>query len=128
MPDKTKGKKTSIPKNDSNKKPKNRTKNEIKNETKNETKKKTKSNSDKKINKKSSKIKIESGFSSEKLQRTISSKLFDSTDDKPINAEDIFKDNDLIVIKKGKITEKSKLIRDKNQTTWVDKYRPKTLN
>jgi replication factor C subunit 2/4 len=45
----------------------------------------------------------------------------------PLNAEDLFKGNDMIVIKKTKSTDKSKFIRDKNQTTWVDKYRPKTL-
>jgi replication factor C subunit 2/4 len=45
----------------------------------------------------------------------------------PLNVEDIFKGNDLIIIKKDKMTAKAKYIRDKNQTTWVDKYRPKTL-
>ena len=45
----------------------------------------------------------------------------------PLNAEDLFRGNDMIVIKKNKTSEKTKIIRDKNQTTWVDKYRPKTL-
>ena len=45
----------------------------------------------------------------------------------PLNVEDIFKGNDLIIVKKDKMTAKAKYIRDKNQTTWVDKYRPKTL-
>jgi replication factor C subunit 2/4 len=48
------------------------------------------------------------------------------TDD-PIKIEDIFKGNDLIIIKKDKMTSRAKYIRDINQTTWVDKYRPKTL-
>lgn len=45
----------------------------------------------------------------------------------PLDVEDIFKGNDLIILKKDKMTTKAKYIRDKNQTTWVDKYRPKTL-
>lgn len=43
------------------------------------------------------------------------------------NIDEIFCDNDIIVIKKNKISKSIELRRDKNQTTWVDKYRPKTL-
>lgn len=40
----------------------------------------------------------------------------------------IFENDDMIVIKKKTTTVLAKPFRDKNQTTWVDKYRPKTLN
>jgi replication factor C subunit 2/4 len=50
-----------------------------------------------------------------------------TTDNEILNIEDIFGDTDLFVIKKNKTTNIPKYVRDKNQTTWVDKYRPKTL-
>jgi len=45
-----------------------------------------------------------------------------------ININDIFRGNDMIIIKNGRSKQKSKIKRNKNQTTWVDKYRPKTIN
>lgn len=47
---------------------------------------------------------------------------------KDINIDDIFKGDDLVVVKKCCFTDQKKVVRDKKNTTWVDKYRPKTLN
>ena len=58
----------------------------------------------------------------------ISSIFNESTINDPLNVNDIFKGNDLIVVKKDRMTKKDKYIRKRNQTTWVDMYRPKTLN
>ncbi|VBB17876.1 replication factor C small subunit [Yasminevirus sp. GU-2018] len=44
-----------------------------------------------------------------------------------IDVDNLFKDEGMIVVNKGRITDKTKIIRDKRNTTWVDKYRPKTL-
>jgi replication factor C subunit 2/4 len=44
-----------------------------------------------------------------------------------VNVEDIFRGNDMIVVKRSKGVKTSKTFRDKNLTTWVDKYRPKLL-
>lgn len=48
-------------------------------------------------------------------------------DDRILNVDKMFSGNDMIIIKKNKTTKSAKIQRDKNQTTWVDKYRPKTL-
>lgn len=44
-----------------------------------------------------------------------------------IDIDNLFKDEKMIIVNKGKITDKNKIIRDKKNTTWVDKYRPRTL-
>jgi replication factor C subunit 2/4 len=44
-----------------------------------------------------------------------------------VNVEDIFRGNDMIVVKKNREKRTTKTYRDKNLTTWVDKYRPKIL-
>ncbi len=49
------------------------------------------------------------------------------TDDGFLNIEKTFGGNDMIIIKKNKTVKSAKVHRDKNQTTWVDKYRPKVL-
>lgn len=46
---------------------------------------------------------------------------------KDIDIDRLFDGDDFIVVRKGKISEKNKMVRDKKNTTWVDKYRPKTL-
>lgn len=50
---------------------------------------------------------------------------YDTQDKLDIN--DIFTGNDIFIVKKNQLSTKAKYIRDRNQTTWVDKYRPKTL-
>jgi replication factor C subunit 2/4 len=60
------------------------------------------------------------------LTAALSRDLAESSNES-LDVEEIFKGNDLIIVKKDKMTSKAKYIRDKNQTTWVDKYRPKTL-
>lgn len=60
------------------------------------------------------------------LTLALSRDLAESSNE-PLDVEEIFKGNDLIIVKRDKMTTKAKYIRDKNQTTWVDKYRPKTL-
>src|SRR5271170_5568875 len=47
---------------------------------------------------------------------------------KPLDVSDLFKGNDMIVVRKNGDGKKVKNIRDRNQTTWVDKYRPITLD
>jgi replication factor C subunit 2/4 len=49
------------------------------------------------------------------------------TDNNDMKLADIFQNNELIVVKKTKKKNSSVQRRDKNQTTWVDKYRPKKL-
>lgn len=44
-----------------------------------------------------------------------------------LDIENIFKGNDFIIIKKDKVMQKNKHTRNRNQITWVDRYRPKTL-
>lgn len=52
----------------------------------------------------------------------------ENDDDDFLNIEKTFGGNDMIIIKKNnKTTKSAKIQRDKNQTTWVDKYRPKAL-
>ena len=51
-----------------------------------------------------------------------------SVDDGILNVEKTFGNNDMIIIKRHKTIKSAKIQRDKNQTTWVDKYRPKVLN
>jgi replication factor C subunit 2/4 len=46
----------------------------------------------------------------------------------PIDIDNIFKDDDFVIVTKCHFNDRSKIIRDKTNTTWVDKYRPKTLN
>lgn len=60
--------------------------------------------------------------------------IYDSYDEKYdinqnsiLNIDEVFRGNDMIVVKKNHSKKVTKLARDKNQTTWVDKYRPKTL-
>lgn len=45
----------------------------------------------------------------------------------PVDIDNIFKNDDFVVVKKCYFNDRSKVIRDKKNTTWVDKYRPKTL-
>lgn len=46
---------------------------------------------------------------------------------KDIDIDRLFDGDDFIVVRKGKILDKNKMVRDKKNTTWVDKYRPRTL-
>ena len=45
----------------------------------------------------------------------------------PLVVEDLFKGNDMIIVNKKNMSSGTKYIRNKNQTMWVDKYRPRTL-
>lgn len=45
-----------------------------------------------------------------------------------VDLDNIFKGDDFVVVTKCHTVDKKKFIRDKKHTTWVDKYRPKTLN
>lgn len=45
-----------------------------------------------------------------------------------ININEIFRGHDMIIVKNSANTRRAKIKRDKNQTTWIDKYRPRTIN
>lgn len=47
--------------------------------------------------------------------------------ERDINIDNIFKGDEYVVVRKCHTVDKRKFIRDKKNTTWVDKYRPKTL-
>jgi replication factor C subunit 2/4 len=50
-----------------------------------------------------------------------------SVENRILDIEKTFGNNELFTVKKNKTIKTIKMQRDKNQTTWVDKYRPKKL-
>jgi replication factor C subunit 2/4 len=83
-----------------------------------------------KKNKKEKKVKQKKGDDEgSQKDESYTSLIFNkSSMNEPLNIDDVFKGNDLIVVKKDSMTKKDKYIRQRSQTTWVDMYRPKTLN
>jgi len=51
----------------------------------------------------------------------------DSIERKPIDVDGIFDGDDFVVVNKCCANNRGKIVRDKKNTTWVDKYRPRTL-
>lgn len=75
-----------------------------------------------------SKTKIKTKKRNTKGDNTIDEKTKDINDFGVSSINDVFKNTGIVVIKKNKKTIRPNTGRDSNQTTWVDKYRPKTID